>query len=172
MSQGSKTSQELVDIVVELRRKGRSHRRIVDELKARGTPLSLGAVHRIAPAKKTKLVEVGPAPKRRPPARPKRTVEEVTELMEAPPAGANIDFLESLLADAKEMQQAVKTDGNVADLVRLMSAASKLVDHIDRLRPAPPKNYDDQPDMVEAARAGTTKLHGLLGNILGEPPRD
>jgi hypothetical protein len=157
--------------VRDRRRQGLSHRAICVELEQMGTPLSLGACHKIAPASSSVTadgrvllnVDAKPDGARVAP-------EAATEATEAAPMGipddADMATLEALQAKWQAMSEKAEAAGNLSGFIALQRLLRDVVTQKRKIRPPPVEKPEDNPDFVAAGQRAAERLHRLVDEAL------
>ncbi len=153
----TKITPDIEDYVKQRRRQGLSHRAIQAELTARGTPVSLGAVHKICPDA-SGLVPVSDAA-----TTPTTTVPTLDG---AVPEDADIATLDALEAEWRTTAEQAKAAGNTNAYVALTRLIRDVVTMRKKLRPPPVQRPEDSIDYVRAGEDAADKLHKLLDEAL------
>lgn len=164
MARRSNLDPEVVAFVHERFGKSLSHRAIVDALRARGTPLSLGTVHTITKTAPKQRKKVRAA---EPPAPPVAPVVD-----EPPPADADVSTLRRWMVRLEALANAAEADGNLQAFTNLQRAMRDTWDRIRKAEPPAREDPNEAPDMVAAANRARTKLHEMLDRALGPAPAE
>ncbi len=176
-----KVTPEIEAYIHERRRCGLSHRAIVDELAAKGTPLSLGAVQKIAPARPTGVTTRDGHVRLNVPARPSGATETRPQDAGGPapappsvdastgvlvPEDADLATLERLEREWQEASVKAKSDGNLSGFIALQRLLRDVVVQKRKLRAPPAEKPEDHPDFVRAGERAAEQLHRLIDEAL------
>lgn len=138
----TKVTPEIAEYVIERRARGTPFPAIAAELRARGTPVSVGTIHKIAPRGKL----------RGQPATAKGLI--ATGSLPPPPAdGDGIAQLDAYVAEINALKEEAKRERNIGlwnDLHRLLVQTLALR---HRAAPPPPPPEVSRDDVAAAARA-------------------
>lgn len=162
MGRPSKITPEIQAFILERRRKGLSHRAIVEELAGRGTSVSLGTVQRAAPARR----------RRDPVSEPPRPASTLAQDALPPPSTSDgpSDDLETLLkaslADLNKAVAAAASDENQGARVAAHRVIAQIGTLLEKMRPPPIVNPNEAPDMVAAAAEARELFHAGLERVL------
>lgn len=155
--------------VLERRRACLSHRAICAELEAMGTPLSLGAVHKIAPAtapRATQTPVLG------------HDGARVGTAVEYAPAGdggaaaavlpddADLATLERYQAKYEAMAAEAEKVSNLQAFIALQRLLRDVLDRKRKWQPPPVERPEDNPDFVRAGELVAERLHKLVDDAL------
>ncbi len=172
-----KVTPEIEAYIHDRRRCGLSHRAIVDELAAKGTPLSLGAVHKIAPASPTGVTTRDGHVRLNVPARAPSATETPPPTSEAPtppppdadvlvPDDADLATLEKLEKEWQDASATAKANGNLSGFIALQRLLRDVVIQKRKVRAPPAEKPEDHPDFVRAGERAAESLHRLIDEAL------
>lgn len=158
------------------RRVGLSHRAIVEELKARGTPLSLGTVQGIVPAGSKPPASPVAAPPETPVAKvrprapkaadaPKATPEPL-EAPPLPPDDADMATLDRWLGSTQLLCDFAEKEKNLSAFASLQKLMQATLDRKRKMRPPPAPDESASPDMVAMGQAAKARLHKYIDEAL------
>lgn len=156
--------------VVQRRRDGLSHEAIAAELVQRGTPLSVGTVHKIAPGApgqaptKSTKARASAAGRAAPAAAPPST-----PAVELPPDDADVATLDGWIASTQKLADDAAKVGNLTGFASLQRLLQSALEKRRKIRPPAPPDPDANPDLVQAGRRAADELHKLIDDALKGP---
>jgi hypothetical protein len=170
----SKIPEEVAEFAREQHyRRGKSHRQIEAALKARGTPLSLFSVQRLAPGPagahgggKAVLARQAMEQAAEPSVDETAATGQAGALPALPGDDADIATLDRWIAQAQELADQAAAAGNTQVWANLWGKMQTALDRKRKLRPPPVERIEDSPDMQRAAERAAERLHLLVDEVL------
>jgi hypothetical protein len=167
----TKTTPAIEAYVKQRRTAGLSHKAIQGELVQMGTPLSVGAVHKIAPGKTATAVTsdarvvLNHQAKLEPDtdAIDGAQVDAVLALLDD---DADLATIEESLASGQRMARAAEEVKNLAGWAVAQRIIAKAVELRRKFRPPPVEKPEDNPDFVAAGQRAAERLHRLVDEAL------